>query len=1401
MKEELIVLRRGIPLLLTIILMFSPLIAGPNHVKAAGSDVTLWGTTVTGSMGINVVNPVLESITATLVRPNLFVGDQTNIQVEGVMSDGSQAELETANIAYMSSDESVATVVDGLITVHQPGDVKFTVTVTLGDKTKTAEVSLTVDELTNSKTRQTYYTPEKIAAARENTELYNWAKSQHDGVIANADHYLELGYDFLWESVPGQTIPRSYAVNEELGSPVSGKAIGKYGNYPYKADPVNMPWKLIDPSATDENGDPYIYPTNDFESYYKSGLDERGIFQPELADPVYLVNELYPEKGPDWGVDDGYGWVDDDGNRYTFIAYYTHWHLWQGIIGEALSAFEDAYVLTGDPKYAYAGIILLDRIADVYPDMDISVYPVSEGFLNSDGGTGLGKIIGSIWETGLSQKFISAYDAFFPAIDNEVVIDFLSEKADIYDLGVLKRSATGIRRNIEDNILREIYPAVKQGQIRGNNGMHQSTLALAAVVLDHLPETKEWLDFNFQAGAFLNNPYRLTGGNILASLVNYVDRDGSGNEASPSYNQKWLEQYLTVADILNGYDLYPEADLYQNVKFRKMFMAQFPLTMLERYTPTIGDTGYAGNPILTLNKSQILKAFQVYGDPIFAQVAYAMNNNHSAGLYADIFTKNPEALAEQVQAVIDEYGPLNLEGTNLTGYGFSALRDGIRTGSELGISYLFPTLSIVDQSVGSTVFPASSTVQLEAKQPGHHITFAFDLEIPGEYEVYLRPFRAISYGKYNVYLDDRLIKEIDFFGSVKELEYLTTMELDVGRHLIKFENTGKAEESINYKMGVTELFLAEVEADSEIEEPVDTMRDLWMYYGRNSGHGHRDTLNLGIHAFGLDLAPDLGYPRFADSTDINNRFQWVNNTISHNTVVVNKGKQQLQEVAFPKHFDGDGRVQLTDVEAPKVYPDTSQYRRTSALIKVDEEDSYIVDFFRVNGGQDHHFSFHSMEGEVVADGMEMVPQTDGNGDYVGTYAGRDVAFGQRADDVDGAGYMGSGFQWLKDVDRASRPDEQISLDWNVKDTWNMYGNGAGADTDIHLRLTMLTQLDEAALATGVPPDNKPGNPEEIRYFIGHRTADNGEEADSLFTSVIEPYQGNRFVQSIEQVSIKKDDVLVDSNDVQAVKVILENGRTDYIVYSLDTDAEYILDDQLRFSGFFGVYSLKDGEEVYRYVQDGTVLAPMDKEFKPVVAGLEGEVLDFTREMEIENEIRVRLDTVPESGFQAGDLVGKWIFIEDDGIRNAVYEIKSIEALSGDNEYLLDIGDITLIRSFVNVNDFGQGFVYDVKEGANIYIPLAHEYETVPLEEMVEEAKEMIQSYESSGDATGPMVQPLLDSLDQVMYYWNMGSMKQARHHMERFVDHLNNPSLESFMAEHARDALNMLADRLMNDHL
>ncbi|CAN7158724.1 carbohydrate binding domain-containing protein [Paenibacillus sp. LjRoot153] len=1155
-------------------------------------------------------------------------------------------------------------------------------------------------EVMNSKTRTTLYSPAKIAAARYNAQQLQWAKSLKDAAVSKADTYLAKGLDFLWEAIPGQTLPRSYAVNQAVGSPVTGKAVEQYGNYPYRADPLNEPWKLVDPSSG------YKFPTNDFGAFYNSGMDEHGMFRPELADRSLLVNTLYPEKGPTWGVDDGMGWVDGQGNRYTFIAYYVHWFVWyreNAIIQQALDTLRDAYLYTGDTKYARAGIIMLNRVADMYPDMDVGKYDKAV-FLNSWGkSVGNGKVVGGIWETDNIKSYLSAYDAFFPAMNDPQTVQFLQTKSTQYRATNGISSGTDIRRNIEDGIIKQVFPAVKKTQILGNDGMHQSALAMAAVVYDTMPDTKEWLDFIFQTGEVLSNPTRLTGGNILNSLVSNVDRDGNGNESSPGYNTLWLQTHRMTADILEGYDLYPEADLYRNVKFQKMFSAMNPLLLSERYTANIGDTGRTGNPFLIYRMTDLVKAFDKYGDPIYAQLAYFMNNNTTDGIHLDVFASNPNAIADRMKGVIGQYGTLDLKSITESGYGFTALRDGESLEVDYGIRLGFGGMSVSEQSVPMKFTEESGSVQLEADSSGETATFVFDVPATDDYDLDLLAVKAPSYGVYRISIDGQQVKDMDFYGSnLNQYETLIRMNLTQGAHHISFQGIGKQALASGFKMGVRVLNLLNADAralrDARVDEE-STLRDTWMFFGRNSSHGHRDTLNIGVHGFGLDLSPDLGYPEYADNVDMH-RAQWVVNTISHNTVNVDARKQKENLwAADPKHFDQTDLVKLIDVESPDVYTQTSLYKRTTAMIKADDVNSYTVDLFRVKGGNDHYFSFHGAEGTVTTEGISLTAQP------TGTYAGANVPYGQRVDDIDGPLYMGSGFHYLKNVERDTSPTNKFSIDWNVKDTWNVYGQGAGAPTDVHLRLTMMGNVNDVALADGVPPTNKPGNPANLRYMIAHRS---GSNLDSLFTSIIEPYKGQRFISSITPLTVKLNGQIASDSEVRAVGVTLQNGRTDYIVSSLDPSKAYTVDlpDQsyaLAFKGFFGVYSVQDDGHVTTYLHDGSYIGKNGEVQQVQVSAVTGVVVDFTQELSQHNEIMVA--TSGTTGTPT-DWIGKNVIIQNDGIGNAAYTIRGVTVV--DNSHLkLDIGDITMVRSYKDPNDFDKGFIYNIASGASFRIPLTY----------------------------------------------------------------------------------------------
>ncbi len=821
----------------------------------------------------------------------------------------------------------------------------------------------------SAKTSSTIYTPQKVANARRNIARYDWARQTRDHAVAAAGVYTGQSDDWLWNLVTPQSIPRGTQVNREKGCPKCGKAIEKFGRWPWTVDVLTRPWKIMCPSCN------AVFPTNYFAKFYESGKDAQGIFRPELADRSLLFNTEHPDpRDPlhTYGVDDGLGWKDDDGSVYRFIGFYGHYGSWRHVTS-ALTNLRDAYIYTGDPIYARKAGILLYRAAQFYPDMDWN-YWHKLGFNNSDGGSGKGKVYGRIWETGLARSLMLAYDGVYPGLNDPELLKYLSAKEG------KPVDAAAVRKLIEDNIIRVVHDGVLAGRISGNEGMHQSTMATAAVVLDEPGTSGKWIDWLFADGDV--NRGDPTGGNIKRLFDTKIDDDGMGCEASPMYNSLWRQLFKVVSEVLQDYPKHRGPKITDFPKYKKMFEAPVRLICIDRYVPNIGDCGKVGCPELTgVNLRDLVYAYSTFKDPIFAQMAEYVARLQSAQTHGDILDPEPENDLEAIRAVVKEKGPYVPGTDHLPAYGLAILRSG------------------------------------------------------------------------------------------------------TGEH----------------------------------------QRALTLYYGRNMGHAHKDTLNIGLYGYGLDLMPDIGYPEHA--TVWPSRYEWTSNTISHNTVVVDR-KKQAESFSGTARFvkQGEG-ISAVEVYADKVYPQASLYQRTTALVDASEKSFYVVDIFRVRGGKEHHYSIHGPEGEVEAEGLSLVAQAKG------TLMGEDVEYAAKLGDGTDYWKDASGFQYLYNVRRDKRPGERPSLTWKVKDTWGVHPK----PIDVRLRVNMVNPPGEVIVADGDPPQNKPGVPRRLTYLLQSHQGDS-----TTFVNVIEPYSGERVIKNIERT---------DRGDTVTLRITLASGRVDYITSS------------------------------------------------------------------------------------------------------------------------------------------------------------------------------------------------------------------------------------------------------------
>ncbi|MBQ3054853.1 MAG: Ig-like domain-containing protein, partial [Oscillospiraceae bacterium] len=1118
------------------------------------------------------------TVDSSVMKPD--DADGVKIKVSLVSDSGTVTELAVSDLTFVCSDPELLDITEEGVALPKGklGTATVTATFTLDGRELSSEIELTVK---NGKTEATFYTKEKMAAARKNVENYDWAKSVANSFDSQLE-YLVGQEEWLAELITSQELPRNLWAAYQYdplyqNCRYCGTNTTAYTGetYAYKTDNVNYPWKIQCPACMRR------FPSNDFGTFYKTGLDEHGIWSYEKAKANgshLLVNTMYPEMDEHidkngvlqnegvhgWGVDDGYGYKT--GKKYdtsygewdetwTFIACYNVWGVWghtgvSGSIARMSRLLGYAYTYSGGAKKQYGQLlaVMLDRIADVYPDLQTEVYTPEM----MDNGWYGGKFTGGIWDTGTLNEMIVAYDAVYDLYDDPSVMAIIRKNAEKWNYDN-KNTPAEVREHIETNFLLDTKKALENKTIYGNNGMHQKTGVYTGVVLDRMPESKELID------------NALTGPEgIMNTMINTVNRDGHGNENSIMYNAGWIGDYSGIADALADYKSYPAANLYQNPKFVKMLTMNLPLTMARRVTLSVGDCYGFGDTTLMLQTTACVNAIMAgCEEPLVAQNLYFMNGNQFNGSAIRSQFLDTDAVAAKLKELIERYGEYDFDkSTQMTGFGIGVLRGGT--------------------------------------------------------------FRA---------------------GGINN---------------------------------------------------INTQRAVALWYGPTYGHGHINSLDLSMYAYGINVMPAFGYP--TNTTGVGSVRNWERATISHNTVQVNSVQQSNDynmPVGEPIHFDDSGRVKLVDARNSKSYPHegVSEYRRTAIMVEADHESAYTVDLFRIIGGNEHLYSFHSQSNTVAGyEGFDPIYQE------MGTYAGPNVPYGP--------GNIASGYDSFYDVYRSTNPNSKFSLTFKVDD----FRGVLKENRDLYLKVTQLNdfELSDVSFASAVPP-NIHGNTREIKYLLARR---NGKNLDSLFTTVIEPYDKTPLIDDVTAVTVTDRAGNEVKKDVRALKVTLKNGRVDYIVYAADNTVRYRIDDKFDFIGFVGVISYRDGEAIYRYLHDGTMLDSMYGE-----DAVTGTIESLTDTIAFDNYITIRT----EQNIDPNELAGKTIYVNKttNNNQNGAYGI--VGAVKNPNgTYTLDIGDITLVAT-----KSGNSYTTNIKPGETFRIPLTEVDDDSPIVEPIKDQVAMV----------------------------------------------------------------------------
>ncbi len=520
----------------------------------------------------------------------------------------------------------------------------------------------------NVKTGSALYPPDVVRQVRANIDHEPWGPALKKRLLDTAQPWRDKSDDELWPLMFGPGITRTWMVWSNGFCPACKQNVPMYT---WEITALDRPWKVRCPHCKE------IFPKNDFAAFYASGLNEQGIFEPAKADRALLFNAEHPNADDplrNFGVDDGEGYVEGE-HRWRFIGAYLIYGQFKQAVLSGINALSAAYVVTGDNAYAHKALLMLDRVADVYPMFDFK----TQGLVYEQPGVA-GYV--STWHDTCEEtrQLVMDYDMVFPALaqDTELVA-FLAQKAMDHKLENAKAAPPDIQRNIEARILQDALN--NAGKIHSNYPRTEITKAIIHTVLQR-PESPA--AFNEIVDAMLEKSTAVDGVTGEKGLAGYS-----------SYTINGLALFLAEF-MKSGPRFIPEL-LAKHPRLRDMYRFHIDMHCLGRYYPQSGDTGafaaphesYAGMTFpkpdapsawTALPPSTFTLMWRLYectNDPAYVQVAAHANGDSLEGIPYDVYCNEPEEVRKgMAEVILREGAQIKLGSVNKQQWHLAILRSG-----------------------------------------------------------------------------------------------------------------------------------------------------------------------------------------------------------------------------------------------------------------------------------------------------------------------------------------------------------------------------------------------------------------------------------------------------------------------------------------------------------------------------------------------------------------------------------------------------------------------------------------------------------------------------------------------------------------------------------------------------
>ncbi|OYN89910.1 heparinase II/III domain-containing protein [Parenemella sanctibonifatiensis] len=320
----------------------------------------------------------------------------------------------------------------------------------------------------------------------------------------------------------------------------------------------------------------------------------------------------------------------------------------------------------------------------------------------------------------------------------------------------------------------------------------------------------------------------------------------------------------------------------------------------------------------------------------------------------------------------------------------------------------------------------------------------------------------------------------------------------------------------------------------------------YLEYTPKYGHNHNDQLGLAMFAEGQELFPDVGYThtRFRRHTT---------STLGHNTVTVDSSDLDSggEHGGSIEIFDAsDAACQVTRASFGTAYPQTSVYQRENWLIQHpgEEDHGYLLDFFRVRGGERHeyvlagdanHDAEMATEATLTAYGQYLLPE------------GVTVTEPETENDYGDAEGHYYGYIYVRSVKRAELAEGEYVVDLTTTTEDGQAGAGARIFGSAGGSAELFLGISPSMRATRLNGTSADTNDEAEKYWLPRLVVRReGADLASDFVTAIEPTpaDGQARIERIERLDNDGPEGTL------AARVVHLDGTIDVVISTPDSDA-------------------------------------------------------------------------------------------------------------------------------------------------------------------------------------------------------------------------------------------------------